>query len=142
MMLKKTTSPLGLPIQPSKEDPRPLVVYHGRNCPDGFAAALAAWLFYEGQAEFLGLDHGDIKTVADLPALDGRAVYILDFSFSKSILRNIEQRRIRRRGAPAAGVLRPPGHSRRASRCYQWPPFDFGRPAVRGLCTSPAPDCP
>jgi len=92
MMLKKTILPLGLLIKPSKNDPRPLVLYHGRNCPDGFAAALAAWLFYEGQAEFLGLDHGDIKTVADLPALDGRAVYILDFSFSESILRGIEER--------------------------------------------------
>ena len=92
MMLKKTILPLSLLIKPSKNDPRPLVLYHGRNCPDGFAAALAAWLFYEGQAEFLGLDHGDIKTVADLPALNGRAVYILDFSFSKDILRGIEQR--------------------------------------------------
>jgi oligoribonuclease NrnB/cAMP/cGMP phosphodiesterase (DHH superfamily) len=69
-----------------------LVIYHGRNCPDGFAAALAAWLFYDGQAEFLGLDHGEIKTVDDLPALQGRAVYILDFSFSADILRAIDAR--------------------------------------------------
>lgn len=91
-MLKKTLLPLSLLIQPSRRDPHPLVLYHGRNCPDGFAAALAAWLFYEGQAEFLGLDHGDIQTVTDLPALDGRAVYILDFSFSKDILRGMEER--------------------------------------------------
>lgn len=91
-MLKTTVLPLGLLIQPSKNDPRPLVLYHGRSCPDGFAAALAAWLFYEGQAEFLGLDHGDIQTVTDLPPLDGRAVYILDFSFSKEILRGMDER--------------------------------------------------
>jgi hypothetical protein len=88
----KTLLPLSLFIKPEKSDPQPLIIYHGRNCPDGFAAALAAWLFYEGQAEFLGLDHGEIKTVADLPALDGRAVYILDFSFSPDIMRAIEAR--------------------------------------------------
>lgn len=88
----KTILPLQLLISPEKNDPHPLVIYHGRNCPDGFAAALAAWLFYEGQAEFLGLDHGEIKSVDDLPTLDGRAVYILDFSFSADILRGIESR--------------------------------------------------
>jgi nanoRNase/pAp phosphatase (c-di-AMP/oligoRNAs hydrolase) len=88
----KTILPLSLQIKPSKKDLQPLILYHGRNCPDGFAAALAAWLFYEGKAEFLGLDHGDVKSVADLPALDGRAVYILDFSFSAEILRSIEAR--------------------------------------------------
>ena len=88
----KTILPLRLLIAPDKNDPQPLVIYHGRNCPDGFAAALAAWLFYEGKAEFVGLDHGDIKSVADLPALAGRAVYILDFSFDPQIMRGIEER--------------------------------------------------
>jgi len=88
----KTILPLQLLIKPDRHDPKPLVLYHGRGCPDGFAAALAAWLFFEGQAELLGLDHGDIKSVADLPAIDGRAVYILDFSFASEILRGIEQR--------------------------------------------------
>ena len=81
---------LNLPIGPDRNDPQPLVLYHGRRCPDGFAAALAAWLYYDGKAEFLGLDHGDVKTLADLPALAGRAVYILDFSFSAEILQQIE----------------------------------------------------
>lgn len=81
-----------LPVFPSQNDPNPLVIYHGRNCPDGFASALAAWLYYESKAEFLGLDHGDVKSVADLPMLDGRAVYILDFSFSEHILRAIDER--------------------------------------------------
>ncbi len=77
---------------PARNDPHPLVIYHGRSCPDGFAAALAAWLFFEGQAEFLALDHGDVKTVDDLPDLIGRAVYIVDFSFSEVLLRAIEER--------------------------------------------------
>lgn len=88
----KTLLPLSLLIVPDKNDPQPLVIYHGHNCPDGFAAALAAWLFYEGQAEFLGLDHGDIKSVDDLPPLLGRAVYILDFSFSFELMHAIEAR--------------------------------------------------
>jgi len=93
--MMRTILPLSLLVAPDKNDPKPLVIYHGRNCPDGFAAALAAWLFYQGRAEFLGLDHGDIKSVADLPALDGRAVYILDFSFSAEILRGIEERAVK-----------------------------------------------
>ncbi|HEY5582291.1 MAG TPA: phosphoesterase, partial [Rhodoferax sp.] len=88
----KTILPLRLLIKPEQSDPQPLILYHGRNCPDGFSAALAAWLFYAGRAEFLGLDHGDIKSITDLPALDGRAVYILDFSFSPEITRQIEER--------------------------------------------------
>jgi hypothetical protein len=88
----KTILPLQLLIAPHKNDPRPLVLYHGRGCPDGFAAALAAWLYYGEGAEYLGLDHGDIRSVDDLPSLDGRAVYILDFSFSADILRGIEER--------------------------------------------------
>lgn len=90
--MKKNILPLQLLIKPDRHDPRPLVLYHGKGCPDGFAAALAAWLYYEGQAEFVGLDHGDIKSVADLPALEGRAVYILDFAFESEILQGIEQR--------------------------------------------------
>ena len=88
----KTIFPLQLQVAPDKKDPQPLVIYHGRRCPDGFAAALAAWLYYAGQAEFLGLDHGDIRSVEELPALSGRAVYILDFSFSPDLMRAIEAR--------------------------------------------------
>ena len=88
----KTLLPLQLLFAPDRNDPNPLVIYHGQFCPDGFASALAAWLFYEGKAEFSGLDHGNVRSVADLPALDGRAVYILDFSFSAEILRVIEER--------------------------------------------------
>ena len=48
--------------------------------------------FFAGKAEFLPLDHGDIKSVDDLPALNGRAVYILDFSLAPGILRAIDER--------------------------------------------------
>ncbi|MCV2348704.1 DHH family phosphoesterase [Paucibacter sp. Y2R2-4] len=87
----KSILPLQLLIAPSKTDPQPLVLYHGKGCSDGFAAALAAWIYYEGKAEFIGLDHGQVQSVADLPALAGRAVYILDFSFPQEILSAIEE---------------------------------------------------
>ncbi len=88
----KSILPLQLLVTPDKNDPQPLVLYHGRNCPDGFAAALAARLYFGDTVECVGLDHGDVKTLADLPAVDGRAVYILDFSFGEEILRSMEQR--------------------------------------------------
>jgi hypothetical protein len=91
----KTLSPLNLLIKPDPNDHQPLILYHGHHCPDGFAAALAAWLFYAGKAEFLGLDHGDVKSVDGLPALAGRVVYMLDFSFEPEIMRAIEQRAVK-----------------------------------------------
>ena len=86
----KTILPLRLLVQPDRKDTEPLVIYHGRSCPDGFAAALAAKLFYGDAAQYLGLDHGDVKSLADLPPVAGRAVYILDFSFAEDILRGID----------------------------------------------------
>lgn len=91
----KTILPLQLLVAPRHDDPAPLVLYHGRSCPDGFAAALAAWRFYGGKVELRGMDHGDVKTPADLPPIDGRAVYILDFSFPTDILRAIDERAAR-----------------------------------------------
>jgi uncharacterized protein len=85
-----TTSSLQLPVAPDLNDPQPLVIYHGRKCPDGFAAALAAWLFYAGRAEFLPLDHGDVTSMQALPSVAGRAVYILDFSFAPEIMHGID----------------------------------------------------
>lgn len=92
MTLKKTILPLQLLVAPNQNDPAPLILYHGRGCPDGFGAALAAWLYYGDVAEYKGLDHGDVRTVDDLPPVDGRAVYILDFSFAEDILRAIDAR--------------------------------------------------
>jgi hypothetical protein len=86
----RTLLPLQLLVAPDRNDPDPLVLYHGKGCPDGFAAALAAWTFYEGRVQCLGLDHGQVQTVADLPPLQGRTVYVLDFAFAPELLRAIE----------------------------------------------------
>ena len=88
--MKRTLLPLSLLVAPSLGDPRPLVVYHGRHCPDGFGAALAAWLFYGDAAEYLALDHGQVQSLQDLPDLAGRFVYILDFSFGPELLGAID----------------------------------------------------
>lgn len=85
-----TLLPLSLFVKPSHSDPQPLVLYHGRNCPDGFGAALAAHLYYGDAVELLGLDHGQVKTLGDLPPIQGRTVYILDFSFPPDLLRAID----------------------------------------------------
>ncbi|MFN7857514.1 MAG: DHH family phosphoesterase [Acidovorax sp.] len=90
--MKPTILPLQLLFAPDKHDPAPLILYHGRGCPDGFGAALAAWLFYGDSAEYLGLDHGDIATIDDLPDVRGRAVYILDFSFSADVMAALDER--------------------------------------------------
>jgi hypothetical protein len=88
---RTTILPLPLLAAPSPQDPRPLVLYHGR-CADGFGAALAAWRFYAGQVECVGLSHGQATSVGDLPALEGRAVYVLDFSFAPELLAAIDAR--------------------------------------------------
>ena len=79
-----------LRVAPAKDDPQPLILYHGRRCPDGFGAAMTAWLYYGGAAEFRGLDHGEIQQLSDLPPLAGRAVYILDFAFGPELLTQME----------------------------------------------------
>lgn len=90
--MKQTILPLQLLVAPDRNDPAPLILYHGRGCPDGFGAALAAWLFYGDTAEYLGLDHGDVASIDDLPDVRGRAVYILDFSFANEIMAALDER--------------------------------------------------
>ena len=91
----KSILPLQRLVAPRQDDPEPLVLFHGRNCPDGFAAALAAWRFYGGAVELRGLDHGEARTVGDLPPLEGRSVYVLDFSFPAELLQAIDERAAR-----------------------------------------------
>ena len=89
--MKHTILPLQLLVQPTLDDVRPLILYHGRRCSDGFGAALAAWLFYGDKAEYRGLDHGEIQCAADLGEdLQGRAVYVVDFAFEPALMAEIE----------------------------------------------------
>jgi len=53
-----------------------VVIYH-KKCPDGFGAAYAAWKKFGDTAAYIPAGYGD-----DLPeGLEGKEVYILDFSF-------------------------------------------------------------
>lgn len=60
---------------------RPLVIYHGPGCPDGFTAAWVAWLYFRGEADFHPAQYGQ-----EPPDVAGRDVYVLDFSYKRSAM--------------------------------------------------------
>ena len=86
---RSTLLPLPLLAAPEIGDPSPLILYHDR-CADGFAAALAGWRFYAGAVECVGVAHGKVASLADLPPLIGRAVCVLDFAFAPELLAQID----------------------------------------------------
>jgi len=58
-----------------------LVIYH-KNCLDGFAAGLAAWLKLGDQdTEYLPMGYDD-----PVPDVAGKDVWVLDFSFKRNVL--------------------------------------------------------
>lgn len=62
----------------------PVLIYHAP-CPDGFGAALAAWLHFEGKGDYLPMSHD--QTVPDMT---GRAVYMLDIAFDLQTMQRVE----------------------------------------------------
>lgn len=62
----------------------PLIIYHA-NCADGAGAALAAWLKFGDEAEYLPALHHDDVPVDKMRG--GRDVYVLDFAYSKGDVR-------------------------------------------------------
>lgn len=70
---------------------KPLVIYHGGECADGFGAAFAAWLKLGDEAEYLPMEYGRISTPADFDmkvslAAKDNDIYILDFSFPREVM--------------------------------------------------------
>jgi len=63
------------------------VLYHA-NCPDGFAAAWAAWMSLKGTAEYLPVTYGD--ALPEMP--EGSQVFIVDFSFPREVLLGLHER--------------------------------------------------
>ena len=64
---------------------KPLVIYHA-NCTDGFGAAFAAWAVLGDDAEYVPCHYGDgnFTNPQDIrDRVDGRTVYILDFSLPR-----------------------------------------------------------
>ena len=64
---------------------KPLIIFH-QPCPDGFGAAYSAWLVFGSSAEYLGADHGSYPK----PDVRGRLVYVLDFSFPRDQLQEMQ----------------------------------------------------
>lgn len=60
-------------------DKKIAVLYHGK-CPDGFAAAYAAWKKFGDIAEYLPVSYGD----APPEGLENREVYIVDFCYESA----------------------------------------------------------
>ena len=62
-----------------------IVFYHAK-CSDGFGAAFAAWLVLQESAEYLPCAYGDAP-----PDVSGKRVFILDFSFDRSVMGLLER---------------------------------------------------
>ena len=75
------------------EGMKPLVIYHA-DCTDGYGSAFAAWLKFGDEAEYLPMQYGQVKTVAEMNSVLSTAgipfgegeVYILDFSLPKDVM--------------------------------------------------------
>ncbi|MNR71392.1 DHHA1 domain protein [compost metagenome] len=72
-------------IRAQGDGARAVVIYHNK-CPDGFAAAFAAWLRLGEQAQYLAYDYG-----MEPPPVAGKDVYIVDFSFDAEVMQQLEQ---------------------------------------------------
>lgn len=62
---------------------RPLVIYHA-NCHDGFCAAWVAHKVLGDEADYHPANYGEAT-----PKVDGRNVYILDFSYPRDVMKSI-----------------------------------------------------
>ncbi|HYD93337.1 MAG TPA: hypothetical protein VEB18_02685 [Candidatus Paceibacterota bacterium] len=60
-----------------------VILYHGSGCPDGFAAAYAAWKKFGDAAEYIALGRGDEPSIE---AVRGATAYFLDFCYPKDIM--------------------------------------------------------
>ena len=62
-----------------------VVIYHAQ-CADGFGAAYAAWKYLGSKATYIACNHGD-----DPPDVKDKDVIILDFSFPRSTLEEMNE---------------------------------------------------
>ncbi len=64
-----------------------VVIYHGK-CSDGFGGAWAAWKKFGDSATYIAAEDRDHYHVD----LDGKEVYIIDYSYPKEVLLELEQK--------------------------------------------------
>ena len=67
----------------------PATIYYHADCLDGFGAAWAAWRKFGPAATYRPMHHGDAWLESDI---DGRDIYILDFSFPPETLEAMAER--------------------------------------------------
>jgi len=60
------------------------ILYHA-DCPDGFGAAWAAYKKFKDTAEYIAVTHDNPPP----PGLEGKDVYLLDFSYTEEIMRDL-----------------------------------------------------
>jgi len=65
---------------------RTIICYHG-GCPDGFGGAYAAWKKFGDSAEYVPLHRGE----DELPKLAGADVYLIDFSYEKERMDELQK---------------------------------------------------
>lgn len=61
---------------------KPLVLYHGGGCRDGWASAWLMHHAFRGNCELKAVNYSD----DDIPDVAGRRVYIVDFSYPRDVL--------------------------------------------------------
>lgn len=79
-----------LPLKQKAVDPKKvdMVIFHAM-CPDGFAAAFAAYLRLGKDCEYVGLTCGNKRVPENV---DGKTIAILDFSFDKDTMDDLKNR--------------------------------------------------
>lgn len=65
----------------TKKNKKIVVLYHNK-CDDGFGAAWVLWKKFKEKAEYIGVTHDNPPP----KGLQGKDVYIVDFSYKKSVL--------------------------------------------------------
>jgi uncharacterized protein len=60
---------------------KPLVLYHGGNCADGFCAAWVAHRHFGDAADYLPVQYGEPS-----PDVTGRDLFVLDFSYKRPLM--------------------------------------------------------
>lgn len=92
-----------------------LVLYHS-HCLDGFTAAWAAYKRFGDSAEYIPVSYGD-----EPPPVDGREVYVVDFSYPRDVLIGMKER---------AATLRVLDHHKSAAEALaglDYATFDMNR---------------
>jgi len=66
---------------------KPTVILYHASCPDGFGAAYAAWKKFGDAASYIPVFHDEPVPVG----LEGKIVYMVDFSYPKELLLGLEK---------------------------------------------------